>query len=424
MARILGAACALVLAAATPARGAGFAINEAGARSLGMANAVTAIADDASAIFFNPAGAARLAGLRLQAAVSLVAPRFGYTTTPPGGGQAVEVDAERRLFTIPALYATYRIHETVSVGLGLYSPYGLGTRWADKVEATGLGWWGRAFAKETDLQTVYVTPSVGFRVLPRLYVGAGFSVVLAGVTLKRAVTMSARPEDDVDLTLSGEDVAFAGSAGLLVEAIPGRLDLGLTYRGGPRLTFEGTAAFTRGGSGAAVPAGLRSRLKDGRVKSVLRLPHVFSAGAAVYPLAGLTVSAALDIVTWSGYDALAVEFLDAPELSTREPKEWKNTLTLRLGAEYRPLPKLAVRAGFVFDESPVPPHTVGPELPDADRYVIALGGGYEIAGLQVDVAYQFLLTGDVETVAPAPITGTRRATAHIVSLGLGYTFDI
>ena len=85
---------------------------------------------------------------------------------------------------------------------------------------------------------------------------------------------------------------------------------------------------------------------------------------------------------------------------------------------------LPVRLGFIYDQSPAPDDTVGPELPDTDRYWLTFGVGYQFFGIQADLAYQLLITSNDETGANAPIVGKRSASAHILSLGVGYKFDI
>ncbi|MCA9670777.1 MAG: outer membrane protein transport protein [Myxococcales bacterium] len=430
---------ALVLAAplalaASEARGAGFAINEFNARGLGMANAVGAIANTPAAAIFNPAGLVQLRGLSFQANVSLVAPQFAYTATPVPGqpGVEAEVEAERQFFPVPSLFAAYRIHDRVSAGIGVYARFGLGVTWQPSVNVggTSIPWWGRSTIQEVDLQTVWFTPTVSIKLHERVLLGGGLSIVQGAVYLKRQVVISQDPADDVQVELSGDDIGFTGSAGLLIKAIPGLLHFGFTYRGGVSLSFDGQAAFTKGGSASAVPAALRTVLVDGPGGARLELPHQFGWSLAAFPMKGLSLGFSLEVTTWSSYKELAIEFANLPDaplreqLSSSETKNWRNSITLRIGGEYRILPQLPVRLGFVYDQSPAPTNTVGPELPDADRYIISTGVGYEIGAFAVDLAYQFLLTGENETTDAPPITGRYGATAHILALGLQYRFDI
>jgi long-chain fatty acid transport protein len=426
--RILQAAAlfALLTLVVTDARAAGFGLNEHGAKAMAMAGAYTAIADTPEAIFFNPAGIATLSGLQLEAGVSLIAPTMSYTGPNPETGQEVTVDGVKHLFFIPNFHGSYRVHDRIAVGLGLYVPYGLTTEWEKTVTVNGqqVGWWGRAISEKIGLKTVYLNPTIAAKLHPRIYLGAGLTVVKAAVSLNRAVTLSATPAEDIDIHLSGDTWGFGATAGLLVKVLPELLNAGFTFRSGVNLTFDGNAAFTRGGSATAVPAGLRTQLTDGPVEAKLNLPHVFSFGLAAFPIKPLTLGFAFDVIMWSSYDKLEINFKENPALSSAEPKLWNNTIAVRIGAEYRVLPQLPLRVGFIFDQGPPPPSTLGPELPDADRYEFTLGGGYELKGFRIDLAYQFLTSGAFENSETAALPGEYTAAAHLVGLSLGYKLDI
>lgn len=402
------------------AQSAGFAIYEAGTRALGLGGAFTAIANDPSAIFFNPAGLAMQKGFAIEGNIALIAPTFAYDTTTPGGIETT-IDAENLLFYVPSIYASYSVHDRVAVGLGMYAPFGLGVEWPSTFNINGVDtpWWGRGIIEEIHLQVVHLNASVSFKLHDRVYIGGGVVVGMGAVTLKRAVTMSSDPADDITVDLSGDDVGFGGTAGLLVKVLPGLLNFGFGYKSGVSYDFTGDAAFTREGG---IPDALRQRLTDGAVAAPLALPHTFSFGVTGFPMEGLLVSFNFDFITWSSYENLAITFKDNPTLSSSERKDWDNTFQLRLGAEYEVLKNnLPIRLGFIYDKSPAPDDTVGPELPDTDRYWFALGVGYTTPWkVRFDLAYQLLVTADDKTADTAPIVGSRSAGAHIVSLGINY----
>lgn len=416
--------CAVLLGPSGAALAAGFAINELGAREQGMGNAVTAVADRPSAIVFNPAGLAQQEGLLFDASLSFVMPAFGFDTNVPSTGEPIRADAERDLFLVPSVYLSYRVNERIGVGLGIYSPYGLAVRW-DKTLDGGVPWWGRTASKNIDLKTMFINPTVALKLSDRVFLGAGFIVAQAAVTLERSLSFSSDPADDVDVKLSGDDVGFGATVGLLVKLVPQRLNVGVSYRSAVDLDFSGKAAFTRGGSPDNIPAGLRQQLFDSDVKAPLTLPHVINFGIAAFPLPNLIVSANIDLLTWSSYDKLSIAFTDEPARTSTARRDWDNTFAFRLGAEYQLLgDNLPVRLGLIFDQSPVPDDTVGPDLPDADRFIVTLGAGYTWRGIRADVGYQFIATPEQQTGENVEVVGSRDARAHIVSLGLGYGLDL
>jgi long-chain fatty acid transport protein len=427
--RYVALAAVLLLAWANSARAAGFALYEAGTRALGFAGAYTGLANTPSTIFFNPAGLASIEGLQLEGNIALIVPSFSYDTTVPESNDALSIDAENKLFFVPSVYASFRAHDRVAVGLGVYAPFGLGVGWSNTFQNDGqtVPWWGRDIIKEIELQVVHLNASVAIKLHDRVRIGAGFVVGMGTVHLKRAVTFSNDPTDDIDVELSGSDIGFGGTAGILVNVIPKLLNIGISYRSAMSFTFEGDAAFTKDGTAAKIPAAYRQRLTDGKVEAPLTLPHTISFGLTAFPLKSerLIISLNLDIITWSQYKELAVDFVDNPELSSAERKDWNNSLQVRLGTEYLIMKEnLPIRFGFIYDQTPVPDDTVGPELPDTDRYWFTFGLGYQVFGIRADLAYQFLVTAADDTDETAPIVGRRSAAAHIVSLGLGYKYDL
>ncbi|MBK8481947.1 MAG: outer membrane protein transport protein [Proteobacteria bacterium] len=421
-----GAAAGLVfvgLLLAGHARAAGFGINEISTAGLGMGNAITAVADRPSAVVFNPAGLAFQRGLGVEANLSLIIPAFGYDTHIPATGEPVRANAKNQVFAVPTLFASYRWREEVALGLGIYSPYGLGVAWNDTV-AADVPWWGRNLVTKIELQSVFINPTVAVRLHERLALGAGLIVAQAKVSLARAIANSIDPADDVDVELSGDDLGFGATAGLLIAAIPQRLNLGVGYRSAVRMTFAGQGVFTKEGSSAAVPLPLRGQLIDGAVEVPMTLPHTLYFGLAVFPLPRLSLGANVDLTAWSSIKDLRINFLDHPELSSVESKRWHSTYAVRLGVQYELVQALLVRLGFIFDQTPVPAATVGPDLPDVNRFLLACGAGYTFRGVRADFAYQFMVGPGTDTAATAPIVGQHDASAHLASLSLGFNLDL
>jgi long-chain fatty acid transport protein len=71
-------------------------------------------------------------------------------------------------------------------------------------------------------------------------------------------------------------------------------------------------------------------------------------------------------------------------------KKWKDVVALRFGAQYQITDPLALRLGFVYDQSPVPRDTKGAELPDSNRLNYMIGLGYKVGPWTVDVAFMYI----------------------------------
>src|SRR3989338_2190461 len=107
--------------------GSGFAIFTQGASALGQANAVIAHADDPSAIFFNPALINKLEGTQIELGKTLLFPSPEFKSAATGNSFRTESE----VFYPPTVFVTYKFNDTISAGLGIFSPFGLGINWGN-----------------------------------------------------------------------------------------------------------------------------------------------------------------------------------------------------------------------------------------------------------------------------------------------------
>src|SRR6267378_628928 len=175
----------LVLFAGFPALlGAqGFGIYEQGACSMGRAGTgVAAPCSDGSAIFFNPAGLAGLKGGRATIGVTLLNVEGGFTDDILQ--QATRLNDP--FIAIPQVYVAYGVTPKLGVGIGLFAPYGLQTRWP-------LSFDGRFAGYDNILRSVYLQPTVAYQVTPWLSLGGGFDVVFGKVELNQRLDLADAP---------------------------------------------------------------------------------------------------------------------------------------------------------------------------------------------------------------------------------------
>src|SRR5690349_10134682 len=183
------------LAALAPqARGAGFQVNEQSARGLGSSFAgEAATAEDASTIFFNPAGMTRLPGTQFVSAGFAIKPTANFhdrgSVVNPGviGGGARLTGGNDGNGTPMALLQTLFVsHELVAdrawIGLGASTPYGLRTSWTPD-------WVGRYHAIDSDLLTVNVNPSLALKLADWVSIGGGADIEYAKARLTNALDL-------------------------------------------------------------------------------------------------------------------------------------------------------------------------------------------------------------------------------------------
>src|SRR6185312_7752041 len=132
------------------------------------------------------------------------------------------------------------------------------------------------------------------------------------------------------------------------------------------------------------------------------------------PIEPLLIDIDVQYTGWQTMSAVVLNFED-PQLSRTEPKNWTHTWNYRIGAEYRLNPSITLRAGLLIDPTPSPSDTVGPDLPDASRVNIALGGRYTYHDLKVDLGYQLVLFSTATTANPV-LPGDYKGLANVVAL--------
>jgi long-chain fatty acid transport protein len=178
-------------------RAGSFVLNEQSVSGLGTAYAGGAAqAEDASTLFFNPAGIALLQQGQFQAGLHYIIPSAtfsdrGSSISAPGtvfdgaritGGNGGDAGIDH---LIPNLYLSQPIFRSsqygdLAIGIGLSAPFGLETDYEP-------GWVGRYSALRTKLTTLDIQPTIAYRAFDRLSLGASLDIQYASARLSQAV---------------------------------------------------------------------------------------------------------------------------------------------------------------------------------------------------------------------------------------------
>lgn len=123
-------------------------------------------------------------------------------------------------------------------------------------------------------------------------------------------------------------------------------------------------------------------------RMTLDLPQDFGAGIAFRVNPRWTVAADFSWFNWKKLDSLPVTFEDtAQTVRLGYPTYylgWKNTIRLSGGVMYNPKPSWSFRAGYFFDQSPVPDSTFSPLFADVgNKHSFNAGFSYLIGGWEL-----------------------------------------
>jgi long-chain fatty acid transport protein len=421
-----------------------------GSRSAAMGSAVTADATDFSASYYNPAGLAGAPGLVIS---------LGYTYAWNGlRMNGLDNDVANVHGLVGGLVAPGKLFGVLPFAFGI----------ATFIPDEGLSRI-KALRQETPrwelyddrLSLLFLAASVAIRPVSFLELGGGIAF-LAATRGRFAVTGRAdvlypydsqlRHEVDADLT----SVRYP-HLGARVRA--GDLGfIGLAYRGETKLplsidaNLKGVVDF----AGVEIPIryALESRTVDGF------LPQQVALGASLQKIEGLRVNVDLTWVNWSSYESptartttsldvdpppgVPLELPENPKPTTPLPPAFEDRLVPRVGLEYvwalagspRRLPgeekdrravEVPVRAGYVFERSPVPEQTGVTNFADADRHTFTFGTGVALnavssilpGALRLDVHGQVSVLPErtMKKRSPADFVGDYTASGVMTSLG-------
>ena len=381
-----------------------FQLMEQNASGLGNAYAgQAASAQDASTVFFNPAGMTRLPGKNAVAAMNFIKPGAEFSNSgstlaplqPSLGGNGGDAGDWA---LVPNAYFTVQVSPQFYMGIGVTAPYGLKTEYDPT-------WVGRFHAIESELKTINVNPSVAYKFTDKLSVGVGVNWQRADATLSNGVNYSAAafgaggagllaaiggPGVEGIGTVKGHDTAVGYNVGIMYDFTP-TTRVGAAYRSAMKYTIEGDVTFTNR------PALLAGGLPNGPVNADVKLPD--TATAALFHKINPKWDLLADVswTGWSSLQALNIMRTSGARLSTT-PLNWSDTWRIGVGANYHHSGNWTFRFGVAYDESPVPDADRTPRIPDADRTWVAIGAQYRMSKqLAIDVGYTHIFVKDASS---------------------------
>jgi len=393
----------------TPAFSSGFALNEQSASGLGNAFAGgAAIAEDATTVYYNPAGMSRISGDELAVGANVIMIKADFTndgSTNATDGQPLSGrdDASVVEDFVPNVYYVTDFAKAPGwkFGVGLNVPFGLRTDYQDD-------WIGRYHAVHSDLKTLNVNPSASYQLTDKLAVGAGISIQYLEVELTSAVdfvgicsaqlpisTCTSQITSDGFASITGKSLAYGWNLGMLYSQSE-KTRFGLAFRSELKHDIDGNADFT-------VPGGAQFLTSTGYfldtdAKANVTLPASASVSAYHEYNDKVAVMADLSWTNWKVFDELRINYPDSPQPDSVTTEDWDDTLKLALGLNYTLNPKMLIRTGIAYEQSPIPDaERRTARIPGNDRRWIAIGMGFKpLKDLAFDIAYAHLFTTETD----------------------------
>jgi long-chain fatty acid transport protein len=446
-----GLALGTVLMVAQGAGAAGFALIEQSVSGLGNAFAGgSADAADPSAVFYNPAAMTLLKGTQATAGAHLIMPHAKFKNE--GSTHALQGVTGVGLLgddggdggvnkVVPNLYYVQQL-DNLFLGFGMNVPFGMATSYPED-------WVGRYHAIDSEVSTLNLNPSIGYKVSNQFSVGAGVDIQYLQAVMSSMIDFGSifaaagglPQRDDGKMELTGESWGYGYNLGALFSFTENER-LGIAYRSGISHKVKGEADFTVPGKIQAIITALNTAapgsvppFADVDASVGLSLPSTLSL--SYYNRVSPTFAVMADVTAtgWHVFEELKVEF-DNSQPDNVTDESWEDNMRYSLGATWTASDALDLRYGVAFDSSAVPDEVHRtPRIPDNDRIWTAVGAGYRINdAATVDVGYAHLFVKDPkidksETFATdasdyyrGGLKGEFAASVDIASIQLTYKF--
>ena len=221
---------ALVLAVSGTIFANGFNLNGVGAKAIGMGGAFIGMADDFSAVYWNPAGLTQLDRPTLTLFQMNLLERGKFSFTPTG------TDTKTDLLFYPsgAIGFITPLSSRVTAGIVAYVPSGLGTKWNgdDLVGYPGV----KSTAQwESQVAVITLSPVIAYKVAEGVSLGASLNINYGLIKLKRPAVGQYSEESD--------DIGINATFGLHLRPTS-RLGMGITWKTPTKFTFTGDSAMS------------------------------------------------------------------------------------------------------------------------------------------------------------------------------------
>lgn len=379
----------------------GLNLNGLGARAVAMGGAFVGLADDFTAVFWNPAGLAQLKGTTFGLTGDMIVPKGTYAL----GLFGIDTQTQSTMYPAGILGFYTPVGENLVVGIGVYTPSGLGAKWngRDLAMLAGVPLVGNPnIIWESFIGVVTTSPSIAVNIQDRFYLGAALNINYGMFNIHRTAGAALVPVQvqtpvgpvlvivPVDLGQYEESSTgwgFGATLGALVKVID-QLSVGISFRTPSKVKFSGDASI-EGFPTLGLP-GETTFTRD------VTSPMWLGIGLAFHPIENFTITADTQYTNWKKLDVVHTTFDDAIWAGMLEEESamqlhWSDKWQLRFGLEYWISESFALRGGYYYDPAPSPDATMNILVPNYDFNSFSFGFGYRLNGLEIGLTAERLM---------------------------------
>lgn len=366
----------------------GFALPDQDAFATARGEAFVATADNASAIFYNPAGIAQLQGDNLRGGIYGLYINTAYQN--PSTGNVYH--SNRHFFGVPQIFYTHTLENLpVSFGLGVYAPFGGTMDWP---QDTGF----RQIAISGSLKYITVNPAVAWKILPSLSVGAGVMVNYVNLKTSQGFFTTASPLINF-FDFSGDGWSAGYNAGILWKPVK-QLSFGVNFRSSANVNLNGQTHYERP---FTVPEG------HSTANMSMKFPWTAVGGISYRPTKNWNLEFDANYTDWSSFGNFNLHEQNPPSGTPNNLPvrfQWQGSWMYEFGMTRYFDSGWHASAGYAFNENSVPNKYYTPWASDMDRHFFSIGTGFSGKTFDFDATFQFgfdrdhVVTGSHSSAAP------------------------
>lgn len=375
----------------------GYQINTLSARQNGMGHTGTALKLGAESMIFNPAGLGFLdKTLEFQGSVTGI---FAHASAEVG-------DKTYKTANDPSTPMAFNlgmsVYDNFKAGVSFYTPYGSGINWGDN-------WPGAVLNQRVALKAFTIQPTLAWRIIPSLSVGAGAMITFGNVDLDKGLvsessmnTMLGMLGSDYRFSDTPASINLKGKAAVTVGVNVGAMwdinekwTVGASFRSKMNLKVKCGDASVRFGNEMARQI-LESQLgilDKANFTAAMPAAAILNLGVSYRPIEKLIFAFDAQWTDWSAYKSLDIEFLSetlAPYNQYIE-KNYSNSWTFHLGAQYDLTNRFQLRAGMMIDTTPVSKTHYNPETPGMTKIEPSVGFSFSpIRNFSIDASLLYV----------------------------------
>ena len=208
----------------------GYQVRLQGQKQTGIGLIGTPFAFGGSSIFYNPGA---LSFMKEKVSISAGVSTIMSTAIFRSQGSDYKATSNNPTGTPFYFYAAGKILDDLTIGVGVYTPFGSSTSWDSQ-------WNGRKLIQDISLQAIYIQPTVSYKIGNFFGIGAGLSIIMGSVDLTKELPTPI----DGQVNLNGKSTAIGFNIGVLVKPID-KLSIGVDYRSKTTMKVEdGDTKFT------------------------------------------------------------------------------------------------------------------------------------------------------------------------------------